>query len=117
MATVFIEGKPVEVLLDTGAMCNVISRDTLHDVDCRDDSQTKQHASESVWRCSTGNHGTNKAQSEIQEHCESSHIRSTEQEAQGLGALLDKMEDNDHTKLDNCSVTATVRSYLQVRTS
>ena len=23
------------------------------------------------------------------------------QEAQGLGALLDKMEDNDHIKLDN----------------
>ncbi len=29
---------------------------------------------------------------------ESLHI---EQEAQGLGALLDKMEDNDHIKLDN----------------
>ena len=25
----------------------------------------------------------------------------TEQETQGLGALLDKMEDNDHIKLDN----------------
>ena len=26
---------------------------------------------------------------------------SLEQEAQGLGALLDKMEDNDHIKLDS----------------
>ena len=26
------------------------------------------------------------------------------QEAQGLGALLDKMEDNDHTKLDNTEI-------------
>ncbi len=25
----------------------------------------------------------------------------TKQEAQGLGALLDKMEDNNHIKLDN----------------
>ncbi len=26
------------------------------------------------------------------------------QEAQGLGALLDKMEDNDHVKLDNIEI-------------
>ncbi len=28
----------------------------------------------------------------------------SKQEAQGLGALLDKMEDNDHIKLDNIEV-------------
>ncbi len=27
-----------------------------------------------------------------------------EQEAQGFGALLDKMEDNDHIKLDNIEI-------------
>ncbi len=27
-----------------------------------------------------------------------------EQEAQELGALLDKMEDNDHIKLDNIEI-------------
>ncbi len=26
------------------------------------------------------------------------------QEAQGLGALLDKMQDNDHIKLDNIEI-------------
>ena len=26
------------------------------------------------------------------------------QKAQGLGALLDKMEDNDHIKLDNIEI-------------
>ncbi len=30
--------------------------------------------------------------------------RMTQQEAQGLGALLDKMEDNDHIKLDNIEI-------------
>ncbi len=27
-----------------------------------------------------------------------------QQEAQGLGAVLDKMEDNDHIKLDNIEI-------------
>ena len=33
-------------------------------------------------------------------------IKSTEvkQEAQGFGALLDKMEENDHIKLDNVQI-------------
>ncbi len=29
------------------------------------------------------------------------NFQKQKQEAQGLGALLDKMEDNDHIKLDN----------------
>ncbi len=29
---------------------------------------------------------------------------SLKQEAQGLGALLDNMEDNDHIKLDNIEI-------------
>ena len=36
--------------------------------------------------------------SEIQGH------QKSEQEAQGLGALLDKMEDNDHIKLGNIEI-------------
>ncbi len=35
--------------------------------------------------------------------------RTSKQEAQGLGALLDKMEDNDHIKLDN------IRDFGQCR--
>ncbi len=31
-------------------------------------------------------------------------VRSFKQEAQGLGPLLDKMEDNDHIKMDNIDV-------------
>ncbi len=32
------------------------------------------------------------------------HITIHKQEAQGLGALLDKMEDNDDIKLDNTEI-------------
>ncbi len=31
-------------------------------------------------------------------------MKNEEQEAQGLGALLDKTEDNDHIKLDNIEI-------------
>ncbi len=31
-------------------------------------------------------------------------IIEQKQEVQGLGALLDKMEDNDHIKLDNIEI-------------
>ena len=31
-------------------------------------------------------------------------VEKRKKEAQGLGALLDKMEDNDHIKLDNIEI-------------
>ncbi len=36
--------------------------------------------------------------------CQQNKEEKKKKEAQGLGALLDEMEDNDHIKLDNLEI-------------
>ncbi len=40
----------------------------------------------------------------LRRKCTVMEISYETQEAQGLGALLDKMEDNDHIKMDNIEI-------------